>query len=341
MPAEWELHRATWIAWPHQESDFPGKLNAVEWVYTEIVRHLSRSEEVEILVPTEEVRERAALMLSQTGVREGFRLHLCSNDRSWVRDSGPVCVKSGTGTREWISFKFNAWAKYSNFSCDAQVPAFFSRVSGVPLTAAQRPDTGDALVLEGGAIDTDGAGTLLTTEECLLSEVQERNRGLNREGYEAAFRKYLGIEKTIWLGRSCEGDDTHGHVDDVARFVSPGRVVVAYEPDPRDPHHESSAENLRRLQEATDARGRNLEVLTLPFPSPLYFEGERLPASYANFYIANGVVIVPTFNDPKDREALEVLGKAFPTRAVIGINSTDLVLGFGTLHCLTQQEPAA
>ena len=340
MPAEWEPHDATWIAWPHHEPDWPGKLDAVCWVYAEIVRVLCTCERVEILCHDESVASRARDCLNRSGVpRSGYRLHIVQNDRCWLRDSGPTAVRTGDGAVVWIDWRFNGWAKYDNYLRDAEVARAVERISGLERIEAQRPDRDERLVLEGGVIDTDGAGALLTTEACLLSDVQARNPGLAREGYEQAFARYLGIGKTIWLGEACAGDDTHGHVDDVARFVAPHTVVLAYEPDPTDVNHAASVDNLHRLEAATDAGGRPLRVVTLPMPRPVVFDGERLPASYANFYIAGSVVLVPTFNDASDRVALDTLAELFPGRQVVGIHSVDLVWGNGTLHCLTQQQP--
>jgi Peptidylarginine deiminase and related enzymes len=194
-------------------------------------------------------------------------------------------------------------------------------------------------VLEGGGIETDGAGTLMVTEEWLLSDVQVRNPGMTRSDYEKAFSEYLGITNTIWLGEGCVGDDTHGHIDDIARFASPGVVLLAYESDENDANHRQSADNLARLESAS--KTQPLRVVKLPYPRPVIMDGQRLPASYANFYIANGIVIVPTFNDPNDRTALEIIAREFPSREVVGIHSLDLVWGLGTLHCLSQQQPAA
>lgn len=342
MPAEWEPHAATWIAWPYEPTDWPGKIEPVYWVYTEIVRALSASERVELVCANADVEQHARECLSKIkdfGSR--VRFHVQAHDRGWLRDSAPTIVLNQSGGAECIQWNFNAWAKYENFLNDRAIPPLVSRVSGHPVITASRSDTGEPFVLEGGAIETDGQGTLLVTEECLLSPVQERNPGLSREGYESIFREYLGITKTVWLDRGCAGDDTHGHIDDITRFVAPHTVVTAVEPDTQDENHEPLLENLRRLQNATDARGKPLTVIPLPMPKPVYFDGMRLPASYANFYIANSVVIVPTFNDVADREALTILAKLFPTREVVGVHSLDLVWGLGTLHCLSQQQPAA
>ncbi len=341
FPAEYAPHAATWIAWPHHEPDWPGKLAPIPWVYAEIVRVLHRHERVEILCHSDEVKASAREHLAAHGVTDNFTLHVVPNDRVWLRDSAPTGVVDDDGAVTLMNWKFNAWAKYANFDLDAQVGAAVARIAGLPRVEPKRPDTGERVVLEGGAIDTDGEGTLLVTEECLLSTVQERNPGLTRGGYEQVFRDYLGIRETIWLGEGCVGDDTHGHVDDVARFTAPGVIVLAYEADPADDeNHRRSVDNLERLQLAGGARGA-LKVVKLPYPRPVIMNGERLPASYANFYIANGVVIVPTFNDRNDRIALNTLAELFPGRQVVGVHAVDLVWGLGTLHCLTQQQPAA
>jgi agmatine deiminase len=341
MPAEWEPHEATWIAWPHHEPDWPGKLGPIPWVYAEIVRALAAYERVEILCDNEAVRESARQAIAMHDVDEAtYRLHLQPTDRVWLRDSGPTGVHDADGNVGLVHWGFNAWAKYDNYAQDVLVPSAVERITGLRRTQAMRHDNGERLILEGGGIETDGLGTMLVTEEWLLSDVQVRNPGYGRADYERAFADYLGITQTIWLGEGCVGDDTHGHVDDIARFVAPGIVVLAHEEDPADENHARSSENLARLREAHDARGERLAVVTLPYPRPVIMDGTRLPASYANFYIANGTVIVPTFNDVNDRVALNTLAELMPDRRVVGIHAVDLVWGLGTLHCLTQQQPA-
>ncbi|MGH7720915.1 MAG: agmatine deiminase family protein [Gemmatimonadaceae bacterium] len=340
MPAEWEPHAATWLGWPHHRPDWPGKFEPIPWVYAEIVRVLHRHERVRILCHTEEVRDNAVRALRAHDVDlSRCSLHLVPTDRVWVRDSGPTAVFTADGGVVWVAWRFNAWAKYENYQLDEQVARTVASISGIPLVEAARPDGRGRLVLEGGAIETNGAGLLMVTEECLLSDMQSRNPGLDRDGYERAFATYLGTTRTIWLGEGCVGDDTHGHVDDVARFVSPDTVVLAYESDPADDNHHRSADNLLRLERASRDVPGGLRIVRLPFPRSVIMDGERLPASYANFYIANGVVIVPTFNDPNDRLALNTLADLFPGREVVGIHAVDLVWGLGTLHCLTQQQP--
>ena len=342
MPAEWERHDATWIAWPHHEPDWPGKLEPIPWVYAEIVRALAPFERVEILCHDASVRESAREALTMHGVSTAkYRLHVQPTDRVWLRDSGPTGVHDMTGAVSLVHWGFNAWAKYDNYLRDAQVPTAVELLTGLPRVEATRHDTGARLILEGGGIETDGAGTMLVTEEWLLSDVQVRNPGFTRVDYEHAFREYLGITRTIWLGEGCVGDDTHGHIDDIARFVAPGVVVLAHEVDPADENHARSLDNLLRLKSARDARGKPLHTITLPYPRDVVMDGTRLPASYANFYIANGVVLVPTFNDANDRIALNILADLMPQHRIIGIHAVDLVWGLGTLHCLTQQQPAS
>jgi agmatine deiminase len=342
MPAEWEKHDATWIGWPHHEPDWPGKFGPIPWVYAEIVRALAPFERVEILCHNDHVMEEARACLSLHGVSpSSYRLHAQPTDRVWLRDSGATGVHQSDGSVALVQWGFNAWAKYDNFALDAKVPARMAAIAGLPLIPAVRHDDGAPLILEGGGIETDGLGTMLVTEEWLLSDVQVRNPGYTRADYERAFETYLGITHTIWLGEGCVGDDTHGHIDDIARFVAPGVVVLAHEVDPADENHPRSLDNLTRLQRASDARGTPLRVVTLPFPRAVVMDGMRLPASYANFYLGNGVCLVPTFNDPNDRVALNTLAELLPRHTVVGIHSVDLVWGLGTLHCLSQQQPSA
>lgn len=349
MPAEWEPHDATWIAWPHNREDWPGKFGPIPWVYTEIVRLLTRHEPVKILVKSRKMARRAEERLALANVNvERVEFVKMSTDRVWTRDTGPTFVVNpgaeapcpALGAIDW---RFNGWAKYPNHRRDARVARKIAEHVGAQRWGASAAfgDEAKGVVLEGGAIDVNGRGTLLTTEECLLSEVQARNPGLSREGLEGVFRDYLGVSHVVWLGRGIAGDDTHGHVDDLARFVDPKTVVTVVEPRESDPNHAPLQDNLRRLREARDQDGEPLRVVELPMPEMVVFEGYRLPASYANFYIANGIVIVPTFNDPNDRTALNTLAGLFPDREVVGVHCLDLVLGLGTLHCLSQQQPRA
>jgi agmatine deiminase len=339
MPAEWAPHAATWIAWPHNPEDWPGKFQPIPWVYCEIVRHLSAAEDVHILVNDLSAERRATQMLRRQGANLArLHFHHWRTDRVWLRDSGPIFVKNQAGEIAITDWKFNAWAKYPNHLNDDLIPKHVGELYALP--NMQPEANGQRLVLEGGSIDTNGAGVLLTTEECLLSEVQQRNPGVSRAQLEQAFATYLGIDQVIWLNRGCAGDDTHGHVDDITRFVGPNTILTAVEPNTADENHLPLAENLDRLRAARNLEGGSFDVRTLPMPAPVAFEQQRLPASYANFYVCNNLVLVPTFNDPNDRIALNTIADCFPDRTVTGIHCTDFIWGLGALHCMTQQEPA-
>jgi agmatine deiminase len=364
MPAEWEPHAATWLAWPHYKEDWPGKFEPIPWVYAEIIRQLARHEPVELIVNDRVSEKRARKILDRAHAHsDKVHFHRWPTNRVWTRDSGcsftirdePVDaaisrLAEGTAVSladttdlpssaglAGIVWQFNAWAKYTNWQHDRKISSFMAQAAGA---AEFRPRLKKRqVVLEGGSIDANGQGSLLTTEECLLSTIQQRNPGMKRKDYEKLFREYLGAGNVIWLGSGIAGDDTHGHVDDIARFVAPDTVVIAIESDPEDPNYQPLRENVRRLREATDQDGKSLSIVELPMPAPVFFEKRRLPASYANFYIANGVVLVPVFNDPNDRVALDILADLFPDRDVVGIYSGDLIWGFGALHCMTQQQP--
>jgi agmatine deiminase len=349
MPAEWAPHAATWIAWPQNAEDWPGKFQPIPWVYAEIVRHLSQVEDVHILVNDLAAEKRVRRILLRAGANLA-RLHFHSwpTDRVWLRDSGPIFIKNPQGDIAITNWKFNAWAKYDNWRRDDKVPQHVAKHYDMPQFKPEvELPTGKPhrLVLEGGSIDTNGSGLLLTTEECLLSKIQERNPGLGdenetRKKLEQAFHTYLGIEKTLWLHKGCAGDDTHGHVDDITRFVGENKILTCVEPNTHDENHLPLAENLDRLRSFRNLAGKPFDIVELPMPAPVVFDNQRLPASYANFYIANSLVLVPTFNDPNDRHALNIIANCFPDRTIIGIHAVDLVWGLGTLHCLSQQEPA-
>ncbi len=338
MPAEWDGHDATWLAWPHNASDWPGKFAPIPWVYAEIVRYLVDGETVRVLVNDAEHERKARAVLRRSGVNlENVEFRRVPTDRCWTRDSGPLFVRRD-GRKAIARFRFNGWAKYADWKKDARVPERAAKVLDLPLLPVRHRDRD--VVLEGGAVDVNGQGTLLATEECLLDpEVQVRNPGFGREDYEAVFRDVLGAPNTIWLGNGIAGDDTHGHVDDVARFVNARTIVLCREPTTTDPNHRPLEANRERLEGARLQDGTKPDVVFLPVPYPVLFDGRRLPASYANFYIANAAVLVPTFDDPMDRIALGLLTELFRGFRVIGIHARDLVWGLGTLHCLSQQEP--
>jgi agmatine deiminase len=401
MPAEWEPHEATWLGWPHELTDWPGKFAPIPWAFAEIVRHLTRVERVNLLVENHAARSRVKAILEKSGADlDAITFFDVPTDRGWMRDSGPIAVvpsglpelsspRARTGVRRdegpavrlldenpeqisrtgslrrkerrdagapdrtaFLNFGFNGWAKYDDYKKDAKVPrrlaseidrrirakdtAADSKLAGSLILPTHK---GRHVVLEGGSIDVNGRGTLLTTEECLLSSVQERNPGFTREDYAEVFRRYLGVTNVLWLRKGIAGDDTHGHVDDLARFVNPSTVVTAFEEDSADANYETLAENLALLRSMTDQDGKPLRVETLPMPQAVIFDSQRLPASYANFFIANKIVLVPTFNDPADRIALDKLAALFPDRSIVPIYCRDLVLGLGTIHCMTQQLP--
>jgi agmatine deiminase len=342
MPAEWGTHEATWLAWPHNVNDWPGKFGPIPWVYAEIVRQVARGETVRLLVEgaTHEAKVRRLLERAEVSL-EHVDFRRFPTDRVWTRDAGPIWLTRGgrSPARAIAGFRFNAWAKYPDWKKDARTPGRAAKALKAPLLPALHQ--GREVVLEGGAIDVNGRGSILTTEECLLDpSVQVRNPGFGRADYEQVFRDVLGAGNTLWLGRGIAGDDTHGHVDDLCRFVDPRTIVLCREPDSKDPNHAVLEENRERLERARLEDGSRPELVFLPMPSPVVFEGQRLPASYANFYIANAAVLVPTFGDVRDRQALGILAELFRDRPVVGVHARDLVWGLGTLHCLSQQEPA-
>jgi len=341
MPAEWQPHEATWIAWPHNRSDWPGKMVPIYWVYGEIVRKLSEGESVRILVNSGRHEDRAKRILTRVGVDllrvSFFRI---PTNRGWTRDYGPIFVRRKAPHPEVavVDFRFNAWAKYPDWKMDDAVAGCVAR----RLRARTFPArvSGRRCVLEGGSVDANGQGALLTTEACLRHpDTQVRNPGFSQKDVEQMLCDYLGVQQVIWLGRGIAGDDTHGHVDDVCRFVGPQTAVLCREANPQDVNYRPLKENLERLQDVRLSGGSRLEVIPLPMPAPLTLDGQRLPASYANFYIANEAVLVPTFNDPEDRVALGLLGELFPERQVVGIHAVDLIWGLGAIHCLTHEQP--
>jgi agmatine deiminase len=327
MPAEWEPHEGTWLAWPHNRADWPGRFTPIPWVYGEIVRRLSRVERVHVIAANRDEEESARSILKKCGAQmEAVDFVRYPTDRVWTRDYGPIFVRRASGEIAITNWDFNGWAKYHDWRKDNAIPARLAKRLKMRLWQP-------GLVLEGGSIEVNGRGLLLTTEECLLSPVQARNPHLNRKQIEQALGDYLGARKIIWLRNGIAGDDTHGHIDDLARFVNRDTVAIVTESDRSDANYEPLRENLKLL------RSEPLRVMKLPMPRPLIFDGQRLPASYANFYIANKLVLVPTFNDPADRVALSTLARLFPGREVVGIHAVELVWGLGTLHCMTQHQP--
>jgi agmatine deiminase len=343
MPAEWEPHEATWLGWPHNASDWPGKFEVIPWVYGEMVRKISAGENVRLLVRNQKDEAFARRVFKHVGVdlrKIKFVTH--PTNRGWTRDTGPIFVKrkaeSGKAETAIVHFHFNGWAKYDNWRKDTKVPETAARLLRKELFHAEHH--GKPFVIEGGGMELNGRGTLISTEECYLHpKIQVRNPGLNQAGIESALKNYLGVTNILWLAKGPKGDDTHGHIDDICRFVNAKTLVLVREKNAKDENYKPLAENWERVKDFRLEDGRKPEVIELPMPSPLYFDRVRLPASYANFYICNAAVIVPTFNDPNDRVALGILGELFQDRPVVGIHAVDLVWGFGSLHCLTQQQP--
>jgi agmatine deiminase len=337
MPAEWEPHAATWFTWPRPEGiSFPGAFDSIPPVYAELIRRLTPVEEVHLNVHDEAMEQSVRAFLASERVpldRVGF--HQFPSYEPWCRDHGPIFLARESGGRREraiVDWDYNAWGgKYPPCDLDDAVPRRVAEFRQLPLFSP-------CIVLEGGSIEVNGRGSLLTTESCLLNP--NRNPHLDKQQIEGYLRDFLGVTNILWLGEGIAGDDTDGHVDDLSRFVNPGVVVTVLEEDPADENYEPLRENLVRLRRMRSETGRLLEVIPLPMPAPIIRGGQRLPASYANFYIANEIVLVPTYRCENDRKALEVLQTAFPSRRVLGVDSTDLIWGLGSFHCLSQQEPA-
>ncbi len=335
MPAEWEPHRGTWLSWPHKAASWPGKFGPVPGIFALMVRHLADREEVHINVAGPDMETEVRRLLADEGAGSGnVFFHYYPTNDAWCRDHGPIFIqRSRDGRRHEaiLDWEYNSWGdKYPPYDLDNVIPSRIGRELGVPVFCP-------GIVMEGGSIDVNGQGALLTTEACLLNP--NRNPDLDRATIEEYLRNYLGIRKILWLGDGIAGDDTDGHVDDLTRFVNPTTVVTVVEDDPADENYEPLQENLERLHGMTDQDGQPLKVVPLPMPRPLYHDGHRLPASYANFYIANGLVLLPTYDPERDPEAQAILQGLFPDREVVGIDCTDLVWGLGAFHCVTQQWP--
>jgi agmatine deiminase len=329
MPAEWEPHAATWLSWPHKEASWPGQFAPIPRLYAHLVRTLARHEPVHVLAGGEDLFPAVSRLV---GNLPNVTVHNIATDDAWIRDSGPIFLTGPRGTPPaLVNWGYNAWGgKYPPYEQDDLIPTEIAAITGRKIFTP-------GIILEGGAIEVNGRGTLLTTEQCLLNP--NRNPDLDRASVETYLRDYLNVRLVLWLARGLEGDDTDGHIDELVRFVGPRTLVVAVEKNTADENYAALRENLARLRSMTDQDGQPLELIELPLPAPLYHEQQRLPASYCNFYIANGVVLVPQFGDPQDHAALDILRPLFPGREVLGLMARELVWGLGAFHCITQQEP--
>lgn len=337
MPAEWERQSAVWLAWPHNKEDWPGKFDSIQWVYCEVIKHITTQARVRLLVKNEAMQAKVKATLTMYNIDNSkVDFIVIATDRSWLRDSAPTVVYDSQ-KRTLLEWKFNAWAKYNNWKRDAKVPGAVQQFLDLP--TMQPMHKGKRIVLEGGAIEVNGKGTMLTSEECFLSKIQCRNPGFTRADYEEVFAKYFGTPHTIWLGDGIKGDDTHGHIDDLARFVNATTVVTVVEGNKKHDNYHALNDNLKRLKKAHDQDGKKLNVIELPTPQDIIFDGQLLPASYTNFLIVNKIVLAPIFNDINDRIALNTLTNAFPRHEIIPIYCGDFILGLGTIHCASQQEP--
>lgn len=338
FPAEWEKQQGILLCFPHNGKDWPGKYEAIQWAFVEFIKKVATFEQVFLIVADENLKAKVIEMLETASVQMGnISFLIYKTNRSWMRDSGPIIIKNGI-QREALNFNFNGWAKYKNINLDKHVPAKVAEFLNITLT--QVLYKGKPVIVEGGAIDSNGCGTLLTSEECLMHpNIQVRNPNFTKADYEAVFKEYLGITKVIWLGDGIEGDDTHGHIDDLCRFVNEDTIITIVESNPKDTNYKPLKDNLKRLHNAKLENGKSPKIVELPMPKRIDFDGVRLPASYANFLILNKCVLVPTFNDSNDRKALNIIADCFPDREIIGISAIDFIWGFGTLHCLSQQIP--
>lgn len=331
MPAEWEHHQGTWFSWPHNPETWPGVLAGAQQALAEAVIALAASECVHINV--KDAAQRAALTMTFKGrvPSQNLVLHSIPTNDAWCRDHGSIFVRRDKAL-VGLDFRFNAWGgKYPPFDLDDAAAAKMNAALGVPTERVE-------VILEGGSIEVNGAGTVLTTEQCLLNV--NRNPSMSRGEIEQTLRKYLGVSQVIWLGDGIDGDDTDGHIDDLTRFTSTHRVITMVEPDTADVNHEPLAENLAHLQSVKLVDGKPLDIVQIGMPAPLFGNGRRLPASYANFYIGNEVVLIPVFDCAQDGAAVEIIGACFPSHEMVPIDCRDVVVGLGTFHCLSQQVPA-
>ena len=342
MPAEWEKQESTLIAWPHNKNDWPGRFENIPDVFAQIISQISKVQKVKILIQNNLAKKNIHPLLRKYKAKlKNIIFITIKTDRVWTRDSGPIYVVN-KNKKILLDWKFNAWAKYKNYKYDNAINKKLNKIKNLELIKPKfkiQKKFKD-IVLEGGSIDVNGKGTIITTKECLLSKVQQRNPGLKKKDIESIFNKYLGAKNTIWLNKGIAGDDTHGHIDDIARFIDTNKIFLAYEYNKKDKNFKPLDENYKILNISKDQNGKKITIIKLPMPKPIFIEKTRVPASYLNFYIANKIVLVPVFKDKNDKKVLKIFKRNFRNRKIIPIDCLDLIWGFGAIHCMTQQEPA-
>ena len=343
MPAEWEPQKSVWISWPHNKNDWPGMFEKIPNVVGKIIKYLANHQRIDLLVNTNKSMDEARKKLKRTGCKlSNIKFHKIKTDRLWLRDSGPIfLINKKIRKKIMLNFKFTGWSKYKNFRNDNKINYQISKYLDVKSILPKKINSKkfEKVVMEGGAFDTNGSGSILLTKECLLSSKQERNKGFKKSDYESLFSKYLNTKNFIWLNKGIVGDDTHGHIDDIARFVSKTTIMIADENNKSDKNYKSLKENIKILRKSYDENGKKFKIIKIPMPSPIFIQKTRVPASYLNFFISNKTVLVPIFNVKEDKKVLKIFRKFFTKRKVIAVDCSDLIWGFGAIHCMTQQEP--
>ena len=336
MPAEWEKQKSTWVAWPHNKKDWPNKFELIPDIFAQIIAKISKFQKVNILIENKNLKKKIYLILKNyLANTKNINYTICKTNRAWLRDSFPIFVKNKLNQKVLIDWGFNSWAKYKNFNHDNKIGIKIKKF--LNLDSVRPKSKNRRIILEGGSIDVNGKGVLLTTRECLQSKIQERNIGFKRKDYEEIFKKFLGIKKVLWLNKGIVGDDTHGHIDDIARFVTSKKIFIAYEKNKNDVNYKKLRENYQIIQKLN--KKKEFKIIKIPMPNAKYIDGVRVPASYLNFYIANRIVLVPVFSDEKDKKIIKIFKKHFKNRKIIPIDCSLLIWGFGAIHCMTQQEP--
>ena len=336
MPAEWEKQKSTWVAWPHNKNDWPNKFTLIPLIFAEIISKICNYQKVNILILNKKDKKKIHPLLKKFSANiKNINYKICKTNRAWLRDSFPIFVKDKFNQKVLLNWSFNAWAKYKNFNYDNNICIQIKNL--LNLNSIKPKIKNKSIILEGGSIDVNGKGLMLTTKECLLGKIQERNPGLKKKEYEDIFKKFLGIKKVLWLNKGIVGDDTHGHIDDIARFVSEKKIFIAYENNRNDANYKKLKDNYQILKKLI--KKSNLKIIKIPMPNAKYIDGVRVPASYLNFYIANKIVLVPVFKDQKDKKVIKVFKKHFKKRKIVPIDCSTLIWGFGAIHCMTQQEP--